>query len=271
MKARNRLLEVSFDYRYNISGRDLLDCIVSTGEVYLYVSLIGERLYFNTEELYIQEIMEGITLADWLWSNPWESDNKEYRDMLLQVLTKPAGKQEAAFSCDIDICFYPDGSNVSTKEQYVDERRGLLSSVTDKGEFCEFMPSCFINCIYSTQIRSGLNSISSFETTTVEIVKNLSVLNDEALDNYWKHKSNLLEAYKVLSSRLLECSPDAKHAQYLQFEFIDDDGNNVFVECSPHVKLTRKDSDLRIYFYWRHDNIGRGQKILIGRIGTHPY
>lgn len=45
----------------------------------------------------------------------------------------------------------------------------------------------------------------------------------------------------------------------------------VEIECSPHLKLIRKDSNLRIYFYWKDDRIGNGKKVLIGRIGRHPY
>ena len=29
--------------------------------------------------------------------------------------------------------------------------------------------------------------------------------------------------------------------------------------------------DLRIYFYWKDDRIANGKKVLIGRIGRHPW
>jgi len=133
------------------------------------------------------------------------------------------------------------------------------------------MQSCFMNSVFSSQIATGLNTVPDFSRHTEEIVKNLAVLNDEAVSIYYENKSNLVVAFDILSSKLLECAPDTpENARYLQFEFVDD-GNSEIVECSPHLKLIRRDSNLRIYFYWCHDSIGRGNKVLIGRIGTHPY
>ena len=175
MKVCNKLIEESFDYKNNIHGRGLTECIISLDEIYYYVSSVGERLYFDTTD------------------------------------------------------------------------------------------------IYSKEIKNGLNSISNFDISAVEIVKNLTILNDEAYGIYSDNKSNIHEAFKILSAKLLECSPDSNHVQYLSFEFIDDEGSRILIECSPHVKLIREDSNLRIYFYWCHDNISKGQKILKGRIGTHPY
>jgi len=271
MIINNKLLEESFNYKYNLHGSDLNECIVSIDEIYLYVSNVGERLYFDMGSIYMQEIREGISLADWLWSSSHESNDKELKDMLVQILTKPMGKEESVFDDNIEVCFYPDNSHVSTLGQYVTQRRNILSKVTDKSEFCNFMPSCFVDSAFSTQIKNGLNPISNFSIYTAEIVKNLSVLNDEALDIYRENKSNLRVAYRIISSKLLECSTDPENVKHLRFEFISDKGDIEIVECSPHTKLVREDSNLRIYFYWCHENISSGQKVLIGRIGTHPY
>ena len=43
------------------------------------------------------------------------------------------------------------------------------------------------------------------------------------------------------------------------------------VVCSPHLKLIRGGSNLRIYFEWCDKDVGNGEKVLIGRIGRHPY
>ena len=270
MIINNKLLEESFSYKHNLQGSDLKECIISIDEIYLYVSKVEERLYFDIECIFMQEIKEGISLADWLWGSSYDGD-KEVKDMLVQILTKPMGKEYSIFDDNIEICLYPDGSHVSTLEQYVAQRRGILSKIADKGEFCSFMPSCFADSVFSVQIKNGLNQISDFSVHTEEIVKNLSVLNDEALDIYRENRSNLRVAYKILTSKLLECSPDPENVKHLRFEFINDMGDIEIVECSPHTKLVREDSNLRIYFYWCHDNIGSGNKVLIGRIGTHPY
>ena len=39
----------------------------------------------------------------------------------------------------------------------------------------------------------------------------------------------------------------------------------------PHFKLIRDDSDLRVYFWWQDDEVGDGKKVLIGRVGRHPW
>ena len=43
------------------------------------------------------------------------------------------------------------------------------------------------------------------------------------------------------------------------------------IGCSPHLKLIHPGSNLRIYFYWCDAVIGEGKKVLVGRIGRHPY
>ena len=83
---------------------------------------------------------------------------------------------------------------------------------------------------------------------------------------------------KILSAKILECSNDPNHRNQLVFKFAYEQSQDVEkelayveIECSPHLKLIRKDSNLRIYFYWKDDRIGNGKKVLIGRIGRHPY
>jgi hypothetical protein len=129
-----------------------------------------------------------------------------------------------------------------------------------------------MDSVFSTQIRAGLRKIPGFGNHVIEIVKNLSVLNDDAYDVFMNNKSNLSVAFSILSAKLRECTPDSpENAEYLIFNFLTDNGNNELVECSPHTKLIRKDSNLRIYFYWCHKRVGGGKKVLIGKIGPHPY
>ena len=63
--------------------------------------------------------------------------------------------------------------------------------------------------------------------------------------------------------------------QKLVFEFrYEDEKNQVKykeIACEPHLKLIRRDSNLRIYFYWADKDVGNDEKVLVGRIGSHPY
>lgn len=88
---------------------------------------------------------------------------------------------------------------------------------------------------------------------------------------------NLNPEYQ-LSSMLLACSGDAAHRDKLFFPFTyyerlngQEVASEVSIRCEPHLKLIRKDSDLRIYFWWTDEKIGDGEKVLVGRIGRHPY
>lgn len=157
-------------------------------------------------------------------------------------------------------------------------RRKILEKLYKPQEFYDFMKTCFRNSEFSEEAESALREIKDFELHTSEIVYNLSLLNDEALDIYRKHQEDSASAMKELASKALDCSGDPKHKNQLKFPFtyeIEEDGEKCIkiaeIVCSPHMKLIRRDSDLRIYFYWRDVRIGNGEKVLIGKIGGHPY
>ena len=124
-----------------------------------------------------------------------------------------------------------------------------------------------------------MRRIPQFRSCTEAIVSNLALLNDYAIEIYERHNHNAAEAMKELSVRTLECTGDPAHKAYLKFPFSylgDGDGNEEQwqikdIECSPHMKLIRRDSNLRIYFFWFDDRIGEGEKVLIGHIGKYPY
>ena len=75
------------------------------------------------------------------------------------------------------------------------------------------------------------------------------------------------------------CSGDPGHKEFLKFPFSysekESDGREYVkvkkITCSPHMKLIRRDSNLRIYFFWFDEEIGKGEKVLVGHIGGHPY
>lgn len=88
-----------------------------------------------------------------------------------------------------------------------------------------------------------------------------------------------MEAQNILQSMMQRtCAPDANHRSELRFEFSFEQENDgkmqekkKWVECQPHFKLIRDDSDLRVYFQWKDDEVGNGEKVLIGRVGRHPW
>ena len=141
------------------------------------------------------------------------------------------------------------------------------------------MNSCFINSSFAANILSEMKHIQNFPDKAKEITNALAVLNDRAVDLYYQYSAHLEEAMKILSSLLQrECAPDPGHADTLLFSFTyseQTEGKTQAgikeIECSPHLKLIHPGSDLRIYFYWCDKTVGAGEKVLVGRIGRHPY
>jgi hypothetical protein len=135
-------MEDSFNYRNNLQCSGLYECIVTLDGVYAYIASIGERLYFDWECIASQEVVDGITLADWLWSGLSDRKENPHRAMLLEILMKPTARENKC-DRDINICLYPRKGSVSTKEQYVNQRRSILTEIKDSDKFCDFMYSCF--------------------------------------------------------------------------------------------------------------------------------
>ena len=145
-------------------------------------------------------------------------------------------------------------------------------------EYREFMDSCFRNSCFADNILSEMKYIEKFSSHTQEITDCLGLLNDEALKLYEEHRDNLKEAMAILTAKQIACSPDHAHRDSLIFPFTyyeEIEGEKCSVQkeimCEPHLKLINKHSNLRIYFYWKDDQVGEGRKVLVGRIGRHPY
>lgn len=238
----------------------------------------GEKLQCSLEDFYQAEVEPEVYLCDWLFANTG-SGSHDARELLLRMLDmleeyEDAGDQKIRISLgEAEGC-------AGTKKEYDMKRRSILAGLRDAGEFCDFMKSCYHESVFSDNVKTAMKKIPDLEQHTEEIAFNLSLLNDYAIEIYKRHQYNAAGAMKELKSRAMECTGDPAHKEYLKFPFTYDleqwnleqqQEMIVEIECSPHMKLIRPDSDLRIYFYWCHDRVGRGEKVLIGRIGSHPY
>lgn len=141
------------------------------------------------------------------------------------------------------------------------------------------MRTCFPNSIFADDCEKELAYIKDFEKHRHEITDCLALLDEKALVLYREHQTNLAEAQRILQAMLQKtCAPDPEHRKYLRFEFTYEkeiDGESFrrrkTIECQPHFKLIRDDSDLRVYFWWQDEDVGDGKKVLIGRVGRHPW
>lgn len=242
MQVINSLIERSFEYtaeKENLAVRkdeigDLMEIIA-----YCQDDAVKEPLEYQ-EALWETCVEEGITFTDWLYGEGTGSNDDRRR--MLEAISKKALIEsdkdglvyETSNMKNINITLGEFRAGVSTVEEYVHERREILCSIRKVTDYEAFMQSCFINSRF---------------------------------------------AKGILSARLQrECAPDPKHSEDLRFTFTyseNIEGDKVAktkdIECSPHLKLLHPGSDLRIYFYWCDDVIEDGKKVLVGRIGRHPY
>ena len=247
MRVSNVLVEESFqftedkpDMLYRGMEIDSLDKVAD------YCKSIDEKIKFS-DDLYEIQVQNEVSLCEYLYASKGAGSDDDRR-RLLEMLSKK--------------CQYKTDENGDVEIQ----------------EYEDFMHSCFPNSHFAKDIIREMRYIKDFPQNAKEITENLSVLDDEALKLYREHHANLNVAMDILTAKLIECSPDPAHVSELLFPFEYEECMNgeivareKAVACSPHLKLIRKDSDLRIYFEWCDKDVGNGEKVLIGRIGRHPY
>ena len=267
MQVNNRLQEESFRYtadKKNMSFR--VDDIEKLSDINTYCDKINESIIFN-DNIWGIEVEADVELADWVYSSIGTGGTDDRR-IVAEILSKQGFEKTAGNSILISLGEWKD--SVSSVKEYVINRRKILSKINNPNEYFDFMKSCFIDSCFADDILAEMKHIQNFPDHAEEITKNLAVLNDEAIKLYCRYKNNLKIAIDEISTKLLACSLDPAHRDSWWFSFTYED-IHTDVRCEPHLKLIRNDSDLRIYFYWKDDRIANGKKVLIGRIGRHPW
>lgn len=236
-----------------------------------------EKILYD-DDIWDIDIGEGEEFANWLYGYHSPEEDELARFILELIQKGWKDDNDISDSNRIDISFGKKEHAVSNLKEYLQERRRCLDKTKTVADYYEFMLTCFPNSVFAENMKSGLEGIQNFSAHKAEITKNLTVLDEEALILYEKYKHNLKEAIDILETKLLACSLDPNHRKELIFEFQYEEienGEKIVkrkeICCEPHLKLIRLDSNLRIYFYWKDEQIGDGKKVLIGRIGGHPY
>ncbi len=240
---------------------------------------VEEPLLYQ-EKLWDVYVQDGVTFADWLYGQEGIGSEDDRRRMMEAMSKKELIPYvETTDKNIIHIALGEFPYCISKVQEYIIERRNILASVRDVKEYEAFMSSCFINSCFADNILSEMKYIQDFPNKAREITDALGILNDKAIELYQKYSNNLKEAMNILSVLLQrECAPDPKHTKDLVFSFTYSEqleeravAKTKNIECSPHLKLIHSGSNLRIYFYWCDKNVGAGEKVLVGRIGRHPY
>lgn len=281
MQINNMLVSESF--QYTTDKTDMLarmNEIMDFAEIVSYCLEVEEKVIYNDDVLWSVYVEEEINFVDWLYSGLGKG-REEDRRLFLELISKQeliSYEKSVSNENDIYIALGEYENAVSSKSEYVSERRNILAGIRDVMEYEQFMHSCFLNSHFADNILDEMRYIKNFSDYTEEITKCLSILNDEAIELYEEYHDDLKTAMAILQSKLRKCSPDSKNAKFLKYPFKyyeQIDGKNIarikMIECSPHLKLIREDSNLRIYFSWKDTEIDNGEKVLVGRIGRHPY
>lgn len=283
MKVKNSFVQESFVWNGH-SNDDFRDAAKHLNEIVTYLHDLDEPIY-GQDNLYFQEILQDTPIYSF-YERPEEdpfNDEKQLVLLSLQGMFYQEGNEK--FNEEIGLQFYtvehPGGELVrqaADLDQYLAQRRDILAYCLTCQEFSSFMKTCFPDIIFSDDIERGLRSIPDFSKLDVRtaIVHDLGVLNDEALNLYREYYPDTRKMCQALGSKVLACSidtPEHNKQLYFSFSYMDNTKSSQIksVLCSPHTKLIRRDSDLRIYFAWQNADIGGGEKILVGRIGGHPY
>ena len=264
-------------------GSNFRESLIQLEKILEYLSSLKCRESISyQEDIFYQMILEHCTVLQCfdIEENDAFADEKRMLIGLLGRMTDYKDMIEPDHNVGIE--FYPLPENKKPPfrsacglTDYLSQRRTILAEIASPIEFYTFMSTCFSDSVFSDDVLTGLKKVSNFDEIAVRdaIVGDLSVLNDYALDIYYEYYPDFKEMFHALEAKVLGCGPDPKHKKKLFFKFTYEGHEGIqtkLVCCSPHTKLLRKDSNLRIYFSWKDDDVAP-EKVLIGHIGRHPY
>ena len=283
MKIKNSFIQESFVWNGH-SDDDFKDAARRLFDIVAYLHDLDEPIY-GQNDLYFQEILQNTPIYSFYERDEEDPLNDVKQSVILSLQGMLPEGDGNPFDNQVGLQFYTIENprkgiarQSADLTQYLAHRRDILVGCITSQEFSSFMKTCFPDIVFSDDIERGLHRISDFAKLDVRtaIAHDLGVLNDEALDLYREYYPDTGKMCQALGAKVLACSVDApEHNKHLYFSFsYVDNAENIQIKsvlCSPHTKLIRRDSNLRIYFAWQDADIGGGEKILVGRIGGHPY
>lgn len=283
MKVKNSFVQESFAWNRH-SDDDFRYAARHLNEVVTYLHDLDEPVY-GQDDLYSQEVLQSTPIYSFYDRDEEDPLNDEKQMVILSLQGMFREEEEEEFDDEIGLQFYKieNPRNGPARQsaglvQHLARRRDILAGCITCQEFSLFMKTCFPNIVFADDIERGIRGIPNFSKLDVRtaIVHDLGVLNDEALDLYREYYPDTGKMCQALGAKVLACGIDTpKHNKRLFFTFsYVDNAKRMQVKsvlCSPHTKLIRRDSNLRIYFAWQDADIGNSEKILVGHIGGHPY
>lgn len=246
-------------------------------EVVEYCRSLNEKVYCDTS-IYDSEVEENASLEELIYGlkKASNADGLVFlRELFLKKITWGEKSEGNLIRCS---CGEYDNAAADLNE-YSKARQHYLKQLDKPQEYADFMRTCFPNSVFSDECDKELGYIKDFEEYIEEITDCLSLLDDKAVDTFREYYKTPEFAMKILQQELgRTCAPDLKHQRQLSFEFSYDEkiGDAISerkkkIVCHVHFKLIRDDSNLRVYFQWMDAEVGNKKKVLVGRIGRHPW
>lgn len=278
MEIINRLKEKSFQYEERKTPiNERWGELIELSELSDWCAEINEKIIYIIDELSTIEVEPDVTFWEFIYR-----EDTDVTYMLRDIVSKnwvaksaDDGEKEHIY-CSLGKAEEAAG-NI---KEYVQKRQIFLNKATSAKQYATFMRSCFPNSLFASGYEEEFRNIKDFALHKEQITECLKILDEEAIQIYNQYRCNMSEAYKYLQSRIpnVTCGPDKNHKadEIFKFQYDVIKGKQTVVKekdvmCDPHLKLIRADSDLRIYFWWKDDEIENGTKVLIGRVGRHPW
>ena len=280
MEVTNKLLAKSFEYSDSVAPiSNRIGELQLLNEILEYCKSIQEKVFsgFELLDMMIEPDVRFSEVVYYIKSCKSQDVTRFLLELLkkIKLVDDLSERQQNEIWCSC-------GKYADTADDlntYACKRQEYLESINNPYEYGEFMESCFPHSKFAIGCKKELRYIQKFDRCVVEITRCLSVLDRYALALYNKYHNDLSSATRELQAKLKDtvCAlQDPEHRKDLLFEFEleetkDRDAAVKKVECQPHFKLVRPDSDLRVYFYWRDSAIADGKKVLIGQVGRHAW
>lgn len=278
MQITNELVPESFLWEnIEVPLTMRIDELSDLEKVVEYCRGLNEKVYCD-DSIYSEAVEEDATLEELLYGlkKAENTDGIQFlRELFLKKITWGEIPQDNPILCS---CGEYEAAAANLKD-YARLRQSYLKTLNKPQEYADFMRSCFPNSVFSDECDRELGYIKDFKENVGEITDCISLLDEKAVELFLQYSKTPEAAMKILEQELgRTCAPDPKHQKQLSFEFSYDEKIGEEIEerkkkvvCHPHFKLIRDDSNLRVYFQWKDDKVGNSEKVLIGRIGRHPW
>lgn len=145
----------------------------------------------------------------------------------------------------------------------------LEKNCSDYTDYSNRAASCFPDIVFHDKAFQKADKLGKFDGVAKELTRHLTALNDVAYLLYTQYGAE--ETLSRLQSQChIYCSGKGRNEPHdYRIDMVYQE-KTYTLNCQPHTKLFRKNTDQRIYFCWGLDEINK-HAIIVVQIGDHFY